>query len=435
MRRGYLAHRAGKLDQAIVDYQAVLAAAPGHAIALHYAALLGRQLNSRAKASGLPTRDDAVMGLMAASIAANPHNAGAVHNFGKFKHDSGALAEARQLYETAVAIDPEQGDSWVNLGNVYGELGNRMRAEACWIRALDCEQQSPEAVYNIAFLKLLRGNYLEGWRDYNARLESPDYLHEYGRPDVSAPRWDGAPLAGTLFVHGEQGAGDVLMMGRYLPLCQMRCKRVVVEVLRGLVTLFEANYPGVTVIARGDPIPHADAQVPMFSLPSVFETTLETVPLARFAVPSCCAEPRRIGVCWRGSTGHTNDRVRSMPFEAIFPILDLHAARFTLQSLQFGFEVADPLEPCPLGDFLDTAAAIARCETVVTVDTSVAHLAGLMGVRTFLLLPFCAEWRWLQDRSDSPWYPSITLFRQTAAGDWGGPVSRAVASLMAADKP
>jgi hypothetical protein len=157
----------------------------------------------------------------------------------------------------------------------------------------------------------------------------------------------------------------------------------------------------------------------MMSLPFVFGTTLETVPPpAPFQANggSIQAEPGRIGLCWRGSTTHTNDRVRSMPFEATFPLLDVPG--LTWQSLQFGYETSAPLDSCPLGDFLDTARAIARCSLVVTVDTSVAHLAGAMGVPTWVMLPFAAEWRWLQDRSDSPWYPSATLLRQRHAGDW-----------------
>ncbi len=240
----------------------------------------------------------------------------------------------------------------------------------------------------------------------------------------------------VLLLHGEQGVGDAIQMARYIPLVQAHVGRVIVEVIRALVPLFEAMFPDVQVVAKGDALPKHDTQLPMFSLPYMFGTTLENIPKPPRFWPNSVegvpieAEDGRIGLCWRGSATHPNDLIRSMPFEACFPILDLAASHgVAFQSLQFGYEVSPPLDPFPLGDFLDTARAIARCSLVISVDTSILHLAGTMGVPTWALLPRTAEWRWLEGRADSPWYPSVRLWRQQTAGDWKELVARVVETI------
>lgn len=435
LRRAYRLHRDGQLGEAMQLYASVLTHEPTNAMALHYAALIGRHLNDHAKQRGLPTNDEAVMRLMALSVAYAPDNPAAIHNFAKFKHDRGELDDAKQLYETAVALDPTQGESWTNLGNVWGELGNRLRAEACWLRALECPSSLADARFNLSFLRLMKGDFARGWAEYECRWDSPTFRHGYGRPELTAPKWDGAPITGTLLLHQEQGAGDAIWMWRYVPLIRARVGRLVIEVIPGLASLFRAFFPDVEVIARGDarqPIPPHDAQLAMLSLPSVFGTTLETIPEC-VPVPAELASIRpesgRIGLCWRGSTTHTNDRIRSIPFEATWPLLD--EPGLTWQSLQFGWDTSPPLDQCPPGDFLETACAIARCSLVISCDTSTAHLAASMGVSTWILLPFSAEWRWLEDRIDSPWYPSAVLHRQAIAGDWLE-LTRRLAPMLAA---
>lgn len=430
MRQAYTAHKGGNLGMAAQLYERVLNKFPEHPIALHYAALLGRTLNDHAKQQGKPTNDDAVMRLMAASIAAAPDNAAAVHNFAKFKHDRGEVEDARQLYEIAVARRPDQGESWTNLGNIYGELGNRLRAEACWARAMESPFTTPDAKHNLSFLRLLKGDYLTGFQHYEARLDCPEFWYNYGRPDLSPRRWKGEPLGGPLLLHMEQGAGDAFMFARYVALARERTQPVTVEVIRGLAPLFRATFPDLEVAVRGDGIAPHVAQASLMSLPAILGATLSNVPpptpFGGETVP-LRPESGRIGLCWRGSTTHTNDRIRSMPFEATFPLLDLPG--LTWQSLQWGYETSAPLDSCPAGDFLDTAREIARCSLVITVDTSVAHLAASMGVLTWILLPISAEWRWLQDRTDSPWYPSAVLWRCDRPGDWPGLVDRVRSAL------
>lgn len=433
LREAFALHTKGDLIPALHRYAHVLKREPRNPVALHYAALLGRHLNDHARAEGKQPRDDEVMRLMELSVEFAPTSGAAVHNFAKFRKDRGEAEQARMLYERAVALDPLQAESWNDLGNVYAELGNTMRAEASWLRALECPLTSPEARFNLSFLRLLRGDYAGGWRDYEARWACPTFRHNYARPDLTAAMWDGRPLAGTLYLHQEQGVGDAIMMARYVPLAQQRAGRVVLEVIRGAVTLFQAMFPGLEVVARSETSPAHDAQLPMLSLPAIFGTTLENIPeSAPFAAKSpegasIHVESRRIGLCWQGSTTHVNDRLRSMPFEACFPMLDVPGVSW--QSLQYGYETGPPLDVLPLGDFLETARQIARCELVISVDTSIAHLAASMGVPTWILLPASAEWRWLERREDSPWYPTARLFKQPKAGDWRGLAERVARAL------
>jgi len=428
LQKGYRAHQRGDVATALRCYRRVLDENAYNPIALHYAALAGFQINQYARQEKKPAADDEVMRMMALSVAYAPDNAAAVHNFAKFKHDRGELGEARTLYLNALELNNQLAESWTNLGNVCGELGDRAAAEECWNRALACPASpAAEARFNISMLKLLRGEYDEGWADYECRWGCAGFRIGYGRPEIKGARWDGSPVDGTLLLHGEQGAGDVIMMARYIPLAQQLVTKVIVEVFPSLVEYVRATFPGVEVVEKGGEIPGHHVQLPMMSLPAVFRTSLATIPRPIPAkLDGIRPESGRIGVCWKGSPTHPNDRTRSVPFESVEQLLELPGV--TWQSLQYG-ESPAPLQALEAADYLDTARAIARCELVITVDTSVAHLAGSLGVETWLLLPYVSEWRWLQDRTDSPWYPTMYLWRQAKAGDWGELLARVRGAL------
>lgn len=429
MAHGYRAHQRGDLATALRCYVQVIADQPTNPIALHYAALLATQLNQYAKQEKKLMAEDEAMRLMALSVALAPNNAAGVHNFAKFKHDRGELEDARQLYEIAVSLNPQLGESWTNLGNVWGEFGDREQSEYCWNQAMKCPTDgAADARFNLSMLKLLRGQYLEGWADYESRWDCPGFRYGYGRPDLAhIPRWDGQPLEDSaLLVHAEQGIGDALMMARYVHMASLAFDTLILETFPSTVELFretfiDSGFGNVIVLPRGEvdvEQPTIRAHLPLMSFPAVMRTTVETVPKpARYGWKSVELAPERgrFGLCWKGSASHPNDRTRSMPFESLAPILRLTACTF--QSLQFG-ESPEPLDPLVSSNYLDTARAIARCELVITVDTSIAHLAASMGVPTWILLPFNAEWRWMQDRTDTPWYPAAELFRQPVAGDW-----------------
>lgn len=422
----------------------------------HDLALICRHLAEGSERGRDEQVSSAIIAALAHAIAVNPQNPINYHNLAGYEDYLGRDAEAAGHYRLALQLYPAQWESWVSWGHACARLGDRESAETCWANAFNVtaaldeqnHQKNPGAVrerrWAMAMLRLLKGDYAHGWDDYEGRLTFPPYVDKHGRPDVTAPRWDGREITGartpTLYLHQEQGAGDAIMTARYISLAQDRVGvhgRVIIEVISAMVPLFAAMFPELEIVAKGETPPEHDAQLPMFSLPHVFGTTLENVPpVVPFQVVSgenvpIVAEPGRIGLCWRGSTTHPNDLVRSTSFESCFPLLDAtkDLPGVAWQSLQFGYETGAPLDPLPPGDFLETARQIARCSLVITVDTSVAHLAGVMGVPTWLLLPFVAEWRWLQDRDDSPWYPSMRLWRQAKAGDWKELTARVAAAL------
>ena len=358
------------------------------------------------------------------ALAVNPGHPPTLHNLAGYEEYLGRLEDARQHYTTALRIDGSQVASWIALGHVHAQLGNRSRAELCWQAAEEQMEGDLTARWDAAMLRLLKGDYARGWRDYEARLTFPPYLHSYGRPDLTSPMWDGRALRGALYLHGEQGAGDVVMMARYLTLARERgVHQLVLEVAKPLVRLFTAAMPDVTIVTRGDPAPAHEAQLPLLSCPAVFGTRLETIPPPfRFLAGDVALERGRVGLCWKGSPGHPHDLLRSMSWDTMRAVVDVDG--FTWQSLQFGVDVEAPVDAFHAEDFADTATAIARCELVITVDTSVAHLAASMGVETWILVPLHAEWRWLQDRTDSPWYPAAKLWRQDRPGDWASVIAR-----------
>jgi hypothetical protein len=258
------------------------------------------------------------------------------------------------------------------------------------------------------------------------------------------PLWLGeVPVAGrTLLLHHEQGLGDTLQMLRYVPLLAERGARVIVLVPAALVTI-AATVPGVAqVVAEGPDLPAFDLHCPMMSLPLAFGTTLASVPanVPYLVAPAGVradwrarlgpATRRRIGIAWSGSTTHQNDRHRSLPLRRLLPLLDRRAEFISVQKEyrpdDQQFMLADRRVrdlAGQLGDFADTAGLLAELDLVICVDTAVAHLAGALGRPVWLLLPFAPDYRWLLGREDSPWYPTMRLFRQPAYSDWDAVIS------------
>ena len=245
----------------------------------HDVALMARHL-AEARGKGRdPEIADAVLRGFAHSLAVNPLNASTLHNLGGYEEYLGRDGDAAAHYHQAVQIDPRQGESWVSLGHALARMGDRANAEVCWSNAILLgNAQRPHRLWHMAMLRLLKGDFTGGWYDYEARLSFPPYLHQYGRPDLTAPRWDGSPFDGTLYLHGEQGIGDVIQMLRYVPLCRGRCATLIIEVVPPLVRLARAMFPGLEIVEKGHEAPKHDCQLPMFSLPYVFGTTIETVP-------------------------------------------------------------------------------------------------------------------------------------------------------------
>jgi Flp pilus assembly protein TadD len=372
-------------------------------------------------------------------------------NLGVVLSDLGELDAAATLIRQALGLRPDWPAAIDNLGTTLLRQGRHEEALAAFERALELSGDYAEAHRNRAMLRLARGDFERGWPEYEWRWRCR------GRPTPSfrQPRWQGEDLAGrTILLHAEQGLGDTLQFLRYAPLVGRRGGRVLVVCPQPLVRL-AALCPCVErVLPAGSALPGFDVQASLLSLPMILGTTLATIPasLPYLSAPPEAIErwgqalgPRpeatlRVGIAWQGNPRHRSDRYRSFPLAKLAPLA--RVAGVELISLQTG-SGTDQLDDLAgrlritafgpagagLGDFLDTAALVRNLDLVVTPDTVVAHLAGGLGVPTWVALPHVAEWRWLLDRDDSPWYPSMRLFRQARAGDWDGVFERMAASL------
>jgi tetratricopeptide (TPR) repeat protein len=393
----------------------------------------------------------AALAALTRAAALDPACARAALNHGNALVAMDRLAEAEAYLRRAIALDPQSAEALTSMG-FFEASRHRLDEALVWHdRALVVRPEFAEAHSNRAATLLLGGDYARGWPEYEWRKRSPSCSALCWQS--SRAEWQGEDLMGrTLLVFCEQGAGDTILCARYLPLLASRGARLVLVCAAALSALLQATPDVVAVVARGDRgagvaegqvVPPYDVWIDQMSLPLRFGTRIDTVPS-----PSgyLCAEParvrawrralpagRKVGLVWAGNAAHSNDARRSMTLDDCLPLLALTGVRFV--SLQCGAPAGqaaraglyDPTSR--LSDYAETAALIACLDLVIAVDTSVAHLAGALGVPCWLLLPYAAEWRWMVDRADSPWYASLRLFRQQAAGDWGELINRVGAAL------
>jgi tetratricopeptide (TPR) repeat protein len=386
------------------------------------------------------------------AVALQPDFAGAHGNLGNALCDLGKPAEAVAHYQRAVALQPALPDHHMNFGNALRDLGRLADAAAAYQRALALAPQSGETRWNLAMALLLGGDYERGWIAYQARWETRRLAGHRRR--FAVPQWDGADPAGrTILIHAEQGMGDVIQFCRYLPLVKARGARTILLIDAGwrqLATLLR-GLDGVDQLALD--LAEAggfDLHCSLLELPRLFGTTLATIP-ARTPYLAVDPAPRRwraqladdgtprIGLVWAGNPSFTRERLRSPRLEPLLPLLGLPGLRW------FGLQIGDgrhdldgrampasftDLSP-ELGDFADTAAAMVELDLVISSCTAAAHLAGALDRPTWVLLPAAPDWRWLLERTDSPWYPSMRLIRQETAGAWGPVVERLRAELSA----
>jgi hypothetical protein len=300
-----------------------------------------------------------------------------------------------------------------------------------------------DANFNEALVRLCLGDFGRGWLKYEYRWQCSQFAAL--RPKLARPIWrgDADPRDKTILLYAEQGMGDVIQFVRYAPLLAARGAKVIVGV-HGPLAAVVTGVPGVAgVIAEGEELPHFDLYCPMMSLPLAFGTELATIPAT---VPYIRAQqaridrwrerlPRtgrlRVGICWAGTAAHPNDRRRSIPLPSFAKILAVEGIDFV--SLQKEVTAADAVTLSAHGvaqlgqefaDFADTAAVIAQLDLVIAVDTSVVHLAGAMAKATAALIAFAPDFRWMLDRTDTPWYPTMRLYRQNKIDDWTAPLER-----------
>ena len=377
-----------------------------------------------------------------------PNYAEALYNRGNTLHELKRFEEALASYDRALAVRPDYAEALYNRGLSLHELKRFEEALASCDHALAVRPNYTEAHWNEALLRLLTGDFRRGWVKYEWRWKNESLAPP--KRNFSQPLWLGAEaLAGkTILLHSEQGFGDTIQFCRYVPLVAERGACVILEVPRPLRELMSTLTGAEQIVSSGDPLPDFDIHCPLLSLPLAFGTRLETIPAAtpylRASSQSLMnwdtrlgpKRHRRIGLAWSGSPMNRNDQNRSIRLSSLLSLLDIEATFVSLQKDVRSDDVTvlkDQGDLLHFGDaldnFSDTAALISTLDLVISVDTSVAHLAGALAKPVWVLLPFIPDWRWLLDRNDSPWYPTARLFRQDDARAWDAVIARVHAAL------
>jgi hypothetical protein len=359
--------------------------------------------------------------------------------------EQGEFSRGQACFEKALDLNPLYAEAHTNLGSSYKEAGRPAEAVACYDLALALQSESVTAHWNRSLALLQVGNYEHGWREYEWRWKRKETKP---RP-FKQPQWDGAPLDGrSILLHMEQGFGDMLQFIRYVPLVKLKGGSVVVAAPPPLVGLF-GSCGAEKVVPENQELPACDLHCPIMTVPGLLGTTVTTIPTN---VPYLSAEPAKvehwrqrlsglsgvkIGIVWQGNPRHKLDRHRSFPLTLLEPLARIN--NVSLVSIQKGagseqvpllrdrFAILDV--GADLTDFTDTGAIMRCLDLVVCCDTAVAHLAGALGVRVWVTLATVSDWRWLLGRDDSPWYPTMRLFRQERLGEWR-PVFRQIAAAV-----
>ena len=434
--RGNVLRQLGRNQEALESYDKAIALRPDYAVAYRNRGVVLRELQRREDA--LASYDRA--------IALQPGFAEAYRNRGLVLRDLNRLEEALASYDKAIALLPGHAAAHGNRGVVLQDLGRHDEALASYDKAVALRPDDADENWNQGLCLLLFGQFERGWRQYEwrKRRDRPIASRPY-----SQPTWLGRhDIAGkTLFLYWEQGFGDTIQFCRYARLARARGAEIILSVQNPLLRLISQAMPDINVI-DGDRQPaRFDYHCPLMSLPLAFGTTLETIPSlprylwaddelrARWEARLAPKTKPRVGIVWSGSSVHDIHN-RSMDLAALLPMLSDDIQWVGLQK-EIAADDAELLRreqrvACfgdELSDFSDTAALIDLMDLVITIDTSVAHLAGAMGKPVWLMLPYNADWRWLLHRSDSPWYPSARLFRQRAIGNWDDVVQRVKSEL------
>ena len=430
----------GSADEAITWYQKALKLNPQFVDALYN---LGSTYHQKGQL-------DEAVGYYEKALQLNPQLAMAYNNLGSILQQKGRFDEAIGLYQKALQHNPGLVSAYNNLGLAFQEKGQFEEAMGCYRKALSLQPEHPTVHFNIGVLLLMHGDYEKGWQEYEWRRKARDYR----RRDFTRPLWDGSGVSGrTILLYSEkgfEGFGDTIQFIRYAPLLAERGAKVVVECQKELTSLIR-NVEGVTqVVSYGERVPEFDLHCPYLSLPAVFKATIGSIPSKTAYItadPGLAQKWRdrigqdisglKIGLVWAGNLSHPRSQYRSCSLDQFSPFAQLDD--ITIYSLQKG-ETATMAKNPPAGmrvvdytedfnDFSDAAALMENLDLVISVDTAAAHLAGALGKPVWTLLPFVPEWRWLLDREDSPWYPTMRIFRQPSPGDWKSVISRVADEL------
>lgn len=425
---GHLCYLGGRLADAEAYLSAAIGIDPNHANARND---LGETLRA------LGRHDEAVHHLERA-VALDPRLAHAYGNLAAALVSVNRPDEALRWAQESLWRAADKAVAHCDLGSILGRLGRPKEATHQYRLALALKPGDPRVRYYDALMRLSLGEWPDAWAGHECRLQLP--LGLAGRRQFPQPWWQGeSGIHGrSILLHAEQGLGDTIQFVRYVPLVAQFGATVLLEVQPGLRSLLD-RLPGVAaVFERGDSLPAFDLQCSLMSLPFALRTGLDNVP---GTVPYLAARPdrvaawtrvlepwqrMRVGLAWSGSAAHASDRARSIPLAALAPLveradLECHVIQRDIrQSDRVILDNWDHItdHSTTLSDFTETAALISQMDLVITVDTSVAHLAGALGKPVWLLLAYSADWRWMLGRADTPWYPTMRLFRQPRPDDW-----------------
>jgi tetratricopeptide (TPR) repeat protein len=481
LHAGSIHHRAGRLDEAKELYLRELASDPDNAVALHLLGVVLHQQGDPSRAIALirkavttkPDYPEAYSALATAlkitgkideaaaclrqAIALNPNVADWHSNLAVALMTLGNTEEAAAACRRAIAIRPDHAVAHNVLGNALTTLGKVDEAADAYSRAIVIRPDYADAHGSLGILLLAMGELRQGFQEYRWRWQASNFLERM--PVLACPLWQGESLSGkAILVYCEQGYGDSIQFIRYAAPLSRMAARVTVHTNEPLAGLFR-SIPGIEVVTAYEDC--FDYHIPLMCLPRLFKTTLETIPAE---VPYLAAEPRKAarwaerlsvyedktkaGLVWAGGAHARNvdsdliDRLRSVTLQQFAPLADIAGIQFF--SLQKGEPAAQALHPPPgmqlidmtaeLHDFEETTALVGNLDLVITVDTSVAHLAGALGKPVWILSRFNGCWRWLRGREDSPWYPTARLFHQKTAGAWDEVVARVAAELAKLSK-
>jgi tetratricopeptide (TPR) repeat protein/ADP-heptose:LPS heptosyltransferase len=433
-----------RYEEAIVCYKKVLELNPDYVQAYNN---LGVVLH------GLSGHEEAIKQYQRA-LEIKPDYSEAYNNWGNTLQALGRYDEAIGCYKKALEIRPDYAEAYYNSGNVFRIKNICDEALVNYKKALEIEPENAEAHWNMGIALLLKGDLNQGWKKYEWRWRRKEF--SFNKRNFISPLWSGGGIVGcTVLLWTEQGLGDVFQFIRYALMVAEQGARVVVLCQQEVKSLI-GNVAGVhEVIGSGEELPAFHVHCPLLSLPLALNTSLENIPAG---VPYISADPGlvkkwrermnsdnaglKIGLVWAGSPGHGNDRNRSCLLGEFAPLAGVED--ITIYSLQKGEaskQAADPPEGMRLvdytdeiHDFSDTAAIIENLDLVISVDTAVVHLAGAMGKAVWTLLPYSPDWRWMLNRQDSPWYPTMRLFRQFSPGKWGDVIVRIKEELLGAAK-
>jgi Flp pilus assembly protein TadD len=463
-------HRAGDVDGAIAIYRGMVDADPENAdlwhllgVAVHQkgnaglaAELIETAISLNSEAAdyyanlGMVRRalgdDGLAEEALCRGIDIDPGHGRSHSNLAGVLRSRGDFAAALEAAETAVSLDDEDSEAHNNLGNALKDCGRAADAVASYRRAIQLAPDFALAHWNLALALASLGQLIEAFEEMAWRWQWSGFPAP--NRDFAAAAWRGEAIDGArVLLHAEQGLGDAIHFVRYAALVRGRGAHVIAECPADLVPLVAAADIADQVIAAGDPLPGFDSHAPFLDLPRIFETSLETLPDAvpYLAVDQGTSEVWRqrleplaglkVGFNWLGNPDSPVERFRGLPLDGLGRLADVAGVSWiSLQKGPGGDELPRPAAPFGMletgeGPLTDTAALILALDLVITSDTAVAHLAGALGRPAWLLLHHSPDWRWMLDRADSPWYPSLKLYRQTVAGDWAPVIAAAAGDL------